>query len=503
MSTHRFAHVDTDWPRCRLGSTGARLSLLVGLWFTALGCGSDDDTSDAVAGSAGLAGAATAGSDDEAGGRVGRGGSQGSSGEAGSVGGQGSGGAQQGGSAGESGAPVGEGGNQSFGGEQNLGGAEETGIAEWTDGPIPCPSGLPQRNIGSVEELEQAARGEGAFADDPPATCYLIANGTYASSNNVLFWVRVGGEVGSPRYFVGESRDGVIINARATLEVDHVVIQNVTFDLTGYEKEGSFNTISLEGTTDTVLDHLTLTGDCQTGSAGGHIELNNAVDTVIDSCIIEDFGNCADGHLEHGIYVASAQNTTIRNSIIRGNASRGIQIYTQQGEYGTVDGVLIEANRIYRNGHGDYEDGIAINGEDEGTIDNVTIQNNLIYENYFSGLRFVGDALSGIRVEHNTFFDNSVGSSNENRSEVNLDGDGSGAGTIITKNIFAVGYQFFNDCYSAASAGFTIEDNIVFGTGSTGDCISGSIEVDPEFTDADTADLHPNNPAVAGYGAYP
>ena len=377
-------------------------------------------------------------------------------------------------------------------------------VAEWTDGPGVCPAGMPQQRVTTAAELEAAARGEDPFAGDAPGTCYLIADGTYASSSNVLLWATRGGTASVPRYFVGESRDGVVINARATIEADHVVIQNVTFDLTGYVKSGSFNTISIEGANDTTIDHVTLTGDCRTGSAGGHIELNGSLGTVVDSCIVEYFGNCGpDGHLDHGIYLASTQGAVIRNSVVRGNASRGIQFNTQQGEYGTIDGVVIENNRIYQNGHAEYEDGIAINGEDTGTIANVTIQHNLIYDNYYSGLRFVGAALSGILVEHNTFAGNGSGSSSASRSEVNLDDDGSGARTTVSGNIFAVGYQVLNDCYSAAAAGFSIEDNVVSGDDATGDCISGSIAADPQFEDAAGGDYHPNNAAVAGYGAYP
>ncbi len=465
------------------------------------------------AGGGGTGGTATGGVDGAMGGTAGAAGSGGGTGGstvgvagvAGAAGVAGSGVSQTGGNGGEtSGTGGATGGN---GGETSgTGGAtgSEVVVAEWTDGAGICPPGVPQRNISTVGQLEDAARGGGDYAGDAPGTCYLIANGTYASSSNVLFWVTTGGTAAAPRTFVGESRDGVVVNARATVEADYVVIQNLTFDLTGYVRTGSFNTVSIEGTTNTTLDHVTLTGDCQTGSTGGHVELNATVGTVVDSCIVENFGNCGpDGHLDHGVYIASTQDSVVRNSIIRGNASRGIQFNTQQGDYGTIDGVVIENNRIYQNGHADYEDGIVINGEDAGTIANVTIQHNLIYDNYYSGLRFVGAALSGMVVEHNTFADNGSGSSNENRSEVNLDDDGSGAGTTITGNIFAVGYQLLNDCYSSASAGFSLEDNVVFGSGSTGDCISGSTAADPQFESAATGDYHPNNAAVAGYGAYP
>ena len=503
---------------------------VVALAGLAVACGGDDDDSaeggsagDTAAGVGNIAGdaggatdatggttggatggaAGAAGNPDGTAGRTG-----GTAGAAGAAGVTGTGGRQTGGTGGVTGGTGGTmggtGGVTGGTGGTTGGTGGEVVVAEWTDGPGVCPAGMPQRDIDNVEQLEAATRGEGDYAGDAPATCYLIANGTYASSSNVLFWVTTGGTAGAPRTFVGESRDGVVINARATIEADDVVIQNITFDLTGYVKSGSFNTISIEGAANTTLDHVTLTGDCQTGSTGGHIELNDTVGTVVDSCIVEYFGNCGpDGHLDHGVYLASTQDSVVRNSIIRGNASRGILFNTQQGEYGTIDGVVIENNRIYQNGHADYEDGIALNAEDTGTIANVTIQHNLIYDNYFSGLRFVGPAFSGFVVEHNTFANNGSGSTNANRSEVNLDDDGSGAGTTISRNIFAVGNRLLNNCYSSASTDFSIEDNVVFGADSTGECISGSIAADPQFADASSGDYHPNNPAVAGYGAYP
>src|SRR5262245_33447649 len=106
-----------------------------------------------------------------------------------------------------------------------------------------CPAGATQVEISDVDDLEAAARGEGAFADDPPDVCYFVHDGTYASSSNVLLWIMSGGDAGAPRRFVGQSRDGVVINARSTIEAQHVVVENMTFDLTGYEHSGSFNTI--------------------------------------------------------------------------------------------------------------------------------------------------------------------------------------------------------------------------------------------------------------------
>ena len=73
----------------------------------------------------------------------------------------------------------------------------------------------------------------------------------------------------------------------------------------------------------TVGDHVTLTGDCQTGSTGGHIELNGTVGTLVDSCVVENFGNCGpDGHLDHGIYIASTESSVV---VIEGERSSLVQ----------------------------------------------------------------------------------------------------------------------------------------------------------------------------------
>jgi hypothetical protein len=106
----------------------------------------------------------------------------------------------------------------------------------------------------------------------------------------------------------------------------------------------------------------------------------------------------------------------------------------------------------------------------------------------------VGAAPSDSRVDHHTFAGNGSGSSGESRFEPDLD-DGSGAGTAVSRNICAVGCQVRNDCYRAA--GFSLEDNVVFGADATGDCNGGSIAADPQSAAAAADDCHPNNAAVA------
>jgi hypothetical protein len=62
-----------------------------------------------------------------------------------------------------------------------------------------------------------------------------------------------------------------------------------------------------------------------------------------------------------------------------------------------------------------------------------------------------------------------------------------------------------NDCYDATGRGFSVTDDVNFGAPSvTGGaaCVSAIVTVDPQFVNAAGADFHPQNAAVAGYGAY-
>lgn len=389
---------------------------------------------------------------------------------------------------------------------------ETTGdIGTWTDAPGTCPSGMPRVDISSVADLANASRADGSHASEPASVCYFIHNGTYQQSGtSPALYVLVGGvDANHRRVFVGESRAGVVVKGRASVETGagHVQLSNLTFDLTGYAQAGSFNTLNLAaGCTDIRVDHVTFTGDCQTGANGGHVEVDGATDVVVEACLIEKFGRCGpDGHQDHGVYLASGSLLTLRNNDIRGNASGGIVLNTQGGQYGTLDGVRIDGNRIHDNGHADDEDGIAMNAADAGIVSNVVIVHNLIYANYDSGLREVGSAFSAVLVRNNTFYMNGRLATAAGRSEIHIDDVGSGASTSINANIIVGFNSILNNCYDSTPRGFDLVDNCVQGaatSGGDGSCISASISVDPMFANAAAADFHTQNPAVVGYGAY-
>ncbi len=372
-----------------------------------------------------------------------------------------------------------------------------------------CPTGTTQVSITSVGALEDAARGIGAYASNPPNTCYLIANGTYQQNGSTLLMlISKGGAAPTGRHFVGATRQGVVIRGRATVEggVSNVSIRNLTFNLTGYSQSGSFATLTVGAATNVTVSQVSFTGDCATGLKGGHIETEDVNGLVVDSSLIEKFGHCASGgHEDHGLYFASGSNITVSNSIIRNNSSRGIQLYTGGGDYGTLSNVTIRGNWIYANGHANYEDGIVINATGSGTITNALIERNLIYRNYYSGIRFVGDATSGVSIVQNTFDGNGSGSTSTARSEINLDDSDAGAGTALRRNIFNAGNRLINSCYDAAGRGFQFTDNVLNGSSApsgSGGCVGTLVTANPQFVNAATGDYHTLNPAVAAYGAY-
>jgi hypothetical protein len=499
-------------------------TLVLGVAFVlgASSCQGDDDSAShggaGHGGSVPSSGAApAAGRSEGTGGRAASSGAAGRAATSGGSAGKGSGGSSSGGDATAAGGVLGatggatdagSSGDSGNGGEVSSGGSGAVTVGEWTDAPGECPAGSVRIDITTLDEMESASRGE----SDQDGTCFFVHDGTYTQSGSTLplYFLR-GGSANAPVVWVGESRSGVVIRGRATFEVgsDHLQLSNMTLDISSVTQTGAYNTITVLAS-DITLSHLTLTGDCAHGSQGGHIEVPGQDDpsaptqdhVVIDSCLIEKFGHCGpDGSLDHGIYLSSGNDIVVRNSVIRGNSSRGIQIYTHYEDSSlTLTNLVIERNRIEANGHGDYQDGMVINGnvasDFQGPIDGVTIKNNVFWQNYYSAIRFVGNSVKGVEITHNTFVDDGADSTGSNRSELNLD-DGTPVVTA-SKNVFAPATTVVNSCVDSLA----ISDNLVSGGSATGSCVSGTIEGDPEFVDAANGDFHAQNPVAEGYGAY-
>lgn len=384
--------------------------------------------------------------------------------------------------------------------------AADIDIGAWDDQPGSCPDGTERFDVDSLADLEDATRGVNAFAGTGAGSCIFVHDGTYDQGAGLPVYFLRGGSADQPIYLVGESRDGVVIRGRGGVEADHIVVENVTFDLTGFSQVGSFSTFTILGAADVRLSHVTFTGDCATGLDGGHVEVYGGAQVVIDSCIVEAFGQCSgDGHDAHGVLLAAGSDILVRNNVIRGNSSRGIQLFTNGGAYGTLAGVAIERNRVSGNGHRDFEDGLALGATGSGVIEDVRVEHNIFDGNYFSGIRFSGPATDAIVVEANTFFHNGEASAHAARAEITIDEAGMAANAEISRNIVVAARALLNDCYDAASMSFAVDDNIVFGgdlsLGGDG-CIANVVSLDPRLADPRAGDFRPQAVEASGYGAY-
>ena len=162
--------------------------------------------------------------------------------------------------------------------------------------------------------------------------------------------------------------------------------------------------------------------------------------TLIEDNRIHDCGSAAGQNYDHGIYVAAADDTVIRNNVIYDNADRGIQLYPD------AQGTLVTGNVIDGNGYG-----VIISGAGSlASADNV-IENNVITN-------------SRIRDNVESYWDNKVGTGNVVRNNcigggAYDDGDGGilgggNTGFKATDNLLKA-----PDYANARTGDFTISDS--------------------------------------------
>jgi parallel beta-helix repeat protein len=89
--------------------------------------------------------------------------------------------------------------------------------------------------------------------------------------------------------------------------------------------------------------------------------------TLIEDNRIHHCGRLPATNHDHGIYVAHASGTVIRDNVIYRNADRGVQLYPD------ADDSLVTGNVIDGNG-----EGLIISGNDDKASDNNVVENNLI-----------------------------------------------------------------------------------------------------------------------------
>lgn len=100
--------------------------------------------------------------------------------------------------------------------------------------------------LDTVGELRAASHGEAPYDTDDPDTVYLIKNGTYNYGTSPVLdtWV-AGLSAARKRYFIGETRHGVILTGKVIAEADNIVLQNFKMDMSAYDQGGSYSSISI------------------------------------------------------------------------------------------------------------------------------------------------------------------------------------------------------------------------------------------------------------------
>jgi parallel beta-helix repeat protein len=120
---------------------------------------------------------------------------------------------------------------------------------------------------------------------------------------------------------------------------------------------------------------------------------------VIKRNLIHDCGELPSNNKNHGIYIAEAHGTIVRDNWIYDNADRGIQLYPD------ADGSKVVGNVIAGNG-----DGMVINGSGSAVTDQNTITGNVIAGSYRGYNVYSGD--SGPVGRGNMLRDNCVWAGN-------------------------------------------------------------------------------------------
>jgi parallel beta-helix repeat protein len=136
-------------------------------------------------------------------------------------------------------------------------------------------------------------------------------------------------------------------------------------------------------------DRVVLSGNDITNQHTGicvHVDDYSSADpprgVVIEDNVIHDCGELPATNHHHGIYVANARGTIIRDNLIYGNADRGVQLYPD-ADNSVVTGNIIDGNGegvIFGGGSGSSSDNNLVTGN---VITNSTIRFNI--ESHWQG----------------------------------------------------------------------------------------------------------------------
>lgn len=128
----------------------------------------------------------------------------------------------------------------------------------------------------------------------------------------------------------------------------------------------------------------------------GNDEFGRARGTVIENNRIHDCGKLPATNHQHGIYVAYAHGTVIRDNSIYDNADRGVQLYPD------ADRSVITGNSIYGNGQGIIFAGDGGNASQNNLVTGNVIKNSTLRFNVESS--WSGQVGTGNMVRDNCIF---------------------------------------------------------------------------------------------------
>jgi parallel beta-helix repeat protein len=227
------------------------------------------------------------------------------------------------------------------------GGGEEGGAG---------PKGSADASCDQVAEPDRAAELFVASLDQGETGC--LKEGTHTASGVI--------ELSAPGVtltsYPGE-RATLAGRLVITRQADRATVENLALD--GSPGDGPSPTVNAS-------DVVFRGNDVTNGNTGicfvlGDDTYGEADRTLIEDNRIHDCGRLPATNHDHGIYVAHASGTVIRDNLIYRNADRGVQLYPD------ADDSLVTGNVIDGNGQG-----LIISGNGDKTSDNNLVEDNLI-----------------------------------------------------------------------------------------------------------------------------
>lgn len=307
----------------------------------------------------------------------------------------------------------------------------------------------------------------------------IFSNGTYNYSAGVVLGAGDGGVT-----YQAETAGGVILNfggvqyawrtngTTGGVTLDGLTFTNFKWGFVNYDDD-----IIVQNCNFTATTTWPPSGNAITGADGGGCIVQFTGDNLVVDNVIAD--QCTDPTTtsNHGIYIDSGINGTIKNSTFRNSRGNGMNFQAKGLAYGDFTGWNIYNNRVYSNTqkHGVYFRGYNASGGC-ASFNNINFYNNLVYDNSITGYGVVIVAENGceanINIYNNTLHSNTYGI-------INASGSGN-----IKNNVI---YSDSTDITAATISNVNLSraTNITK-LGNEGNGVSGVISIE-DFSSTDSA----------------